>query len=69
MKLSARNVIPGTITSVKLGQVAAEIQIEVAGGIIVSSTITVASTKRLDLKVGQKAYAVIKASDVIVGID
>ncbi len=69
MKLSARNIIPGEIVEVKLGTVAAEIQIKIADGIVISSTITVASAKRLDLQVGKKAYAIIKASNVIVAVD
>jgi molybdopterin-binding protein len=69
MKLSARNNIPGTVTHVKLGPVSAEITINVAPGIDIVSVISSASVDTLGLKVGAKAYAVIKASSVMVGVD
>ena len=66
MKLSARNQLPGTITAVALGQTTAHITIDV-GGVSVTSSITNESVAELDLKIGDKVYAVIKASDVMVG--
>jgi molybdopterin-binding protein len=69
MKLSARNILPGKVVSVVRGQTTAHVKIEVAPGMTVTSAITNESVDDLGLKVGDKAYAVIKSSDVIVGKD
>jgi molybdopterin-binding protein len=69
MQLSARNVLKGTVKSIVPGAVNAEVVIEVADGFEVASVITNASVQRLKLRVGAPAYAVIKASDVLVGVD
>jgi molybdopterin-binding protein len=69
MKLSARNVLKGKIIQVKPGSVNTEIIIELAGGAKVVSIITKDSAENLGLKVGLPAYAVIKASNVMVAID
>ena len=68
MKLSARNVLKGTIEQVQKGQTTAHVRINV-GGTIVTASITNEAVDELKLKQGQTAYAVIKASDVMVGID
>jgi len=68
MKISARNVLKGTIVSVVKGQTTAHVGIDV-NGVVVTASITNESVDSLKLKVGQAAYAVIKASDVMVGID
>ena len=69
MKISARNTIKGTIKSVVLGPVSAEVTLRVAPGIDVVAAITATSAKALKLKKGKKAYAVIKASSVMVATD
>ena len=69
MKLSARNIFPGKVVDVKRGQTTANVKIEIAPGIVISSTITVDSVDDLGLKVGDKASAIIKSSEVIVGKD
>lgn len=69
MKLSARNSLPGIVKSIEPGVVNAEVMIEVAQGITIVSMITLDAIKNLNLKVGDKAYAVIKASSVMVAID
>jgi molybdopterin-binding protein len=69
MKISARNVIAGKITAVKLGAVAAEIQVDIGGGNIVTSVITVTSANRLGLDVGKKVQVIVKASEVMIGVD
>jgi molybdopterin-binding protein len=69
MKLSARNTLPGTIRKIDKGVVNAEVTIEVAPGITLVSVITLDAVKNLALKEGGKAYAVIKASSVMVGVD
>ncbi len=69
MKLSARNIIEGKIVSMTEGPVSTEVVLEVKRGLKVVSTITTASAKNLKLKIGGKAYAVIKASNVMIGVD
>lgn len=59
----------GTVKSVVFGMVTAEVVIEVAPGLEVSAVITKSSAENLGLKVGDEAYAVVKASDVMVAVD
>ena len=68
MKLSARNILKGKITEVKKGATTTHVLIDV-GGSIVTSSITNEAADELKLAKGQSAYAVIKASDVMVGVD
>ena len=68
MKLSARNLLKGTILEVKKGQTTAHVRIEVAGTVVTAS-ITNEAVDELKLQKGQQAYAVVKASDVMIGID
>ncbi len=69
MKLSARNQFKGTIADIQEGAVNAIVKIDIGGGNIVSSVITMSSVRELGLKVGGTAYAVIKASNVMAGVD
>lgn len=66
--LSARNMLSGTITRVDAGAVNSEVGIALAAGSEVTASITKASVERLGLKVGDKAFVVIKASNVILGV-
>ena len=68
MKISARNVFKGKILDVTKGATTAHVKIDV-GGIIITSSITNAAVDDLKLSAGKDAYAVIKASDVMVGVD
>jgi molybdopterin-binding protein len=68
MKLSARNVLKGKIVEVKKGQTTAHVRIDI-GGSVVTASITNEAVDELKLASGQSAYAVIKASDVMVAID
>lgn len=68
MKLSARNVLKGTVVSIDKGAVAAEVQIDLGNQNQITSTITVGSVDRLELVVGQEVSVIIKASDVILGV-
>ncbi len=68
MKLSARNQIKGTVKSVAKGQTTAHVEIDI-GGAVVTAAITNEAVDALALKVGQTAYAVVKASDVMVGVE
>jgi molybdopterin-binding protein len=69
MKLSARNVLSATVKAVTPGAVDTEIVVELAPGIEIVSIITKKSAESLRLKPGAKAYAVIKASSVMIGVD
>jgi len=69
MKLSARNVLKGKVKSIKQGAVNSEVVIQLAGGFEIVSVITKASTQNLGLKEGKEVYAIIKATNVIVGVD
>jgi molybdopterin-binding protein len=68
MKLSARNRLKGKIVEIKKGVTTAHVKIDV-GGTVVTAAITNEAVEELKLAPGQTAYAVIKASDVMVGVD
>ena len=68
MKLSARNQIHGTIKEVTPGATTTHVKIEISPTVTVTSSITNEAAKELGLKAGMKATAVIKASDVMVGV-
>jgi molybdopterin-binding protein len=67
MKISARNVLKGTIKQLTHGAVNSEVVVELPGGVEVISIITKHSAEALELAVGKEVYAVIKASDVMIG--
>jgi molybdopterin-binding protein len=69
MKISARNVLKGKIIKINRGAVNAEVLLELPGGIQVVSIITNTSVDTLGLKEGREAYAVVKASSVMIAID
>jgi len=69
MKLSARNVLKGKVKSIVTGMVNSEIVIELPGGAEMTSIITKASAENLKLKEGSDVYAIIKASNVMIGTD
>ncbi|HEY2677833.1 MAG TPA: molybdopterin-binding protein [Steroidobacteraceae bacterium] len=69
MKLSARNILKGTVKQVTPGAVDTEVIIELSPGVEIVSIITKKSAETLGLKVGRAAYAVVKASNVIIGVD
>ena len=68
MKLSARNQLKGTIVEVTKGQTTAHVRIDV-NGTVVTSSITNEAVDDLGLKPGMAAYAVVKASDVMIAVD
>jgi molybdopterin-binding protein len=68
MKISARNRLRGTIVEVTRGATTAHVLIDVKGSIVTAS-ITNEAVDELELTVGMEAYAVVKASDVMVAID
>lgn len=69
MKISARNTIKGRIKSVIQGPVSAEVVLSVAPGMEIVAVISTHSAQALKLKKGKKAYAIIKASSVMVATD
>jgi molybdopterin-binding protein len=69
MRLSARNVLKGRIVEVKKGTVTTHVRIDIGGGAIVTSSITNEAAEELKLAQGDDAYAVVKASDVMVAKD
>lgn len=68
MRISARNQLKGKIVEITKGATTAHIRIDI-GGAIVTSSITNAAVDDLKLAVGQEAYAIIKASDVMMAVD
>ena len=68
MKISARNVLEGTIKEVHKGATTAHVEIELKGGEVVTASITNEAIDELGLKKGAQAFAVIKASDVMIAI-
>lgn len=67
MKLSARNVLPGKVVAVKKGVTTANVKIEITRGAVITSSITMEAARDLKLKAGDRAMAIIKASEVIIG--
>ena len=69
MKLSARNQFKGKIVDIQEGAVNGIVKIDIGGGNVMSATISMASIRELGLKVGGEAYAVVKATSVMIGVD
>ena len=69
MKLSARNQFKGTVVSINEGAVNDIVKIDIGGGNVMSATISREAVKELGLEAGKEAYAVVKATSVMVGVD
>jgi molybdopterin-binding protein len=69
MKISARNQLKGTITDIVKGATTSHVRIDIGGGVTVTASITNEAVDDLKLAKGKAATAVIKASDVMVGVD
>ena len=69
MKISARNVLKGKVKKVEHGAVNSEITLELPGGTAIVSVITKTSAQNLGLKEGKEVYAIIKATNVMIGTD
>jgi molybdopterin-binding protein len=67
-KLSARNQLKGKILDVKKGATTSHVRIDIGNGIVITSAITNEAVADLNLKTGDEAWAVIKASDVMIGV-
>jgi molybdopterin-binding protein len=69
MKLSARNILKGKIVEVTKGQTTAHVRLDIGGGNVITASITNESVDELKLAKGGNAYAVIKATSVMVAVD
>jgi molybdopterin-binding protein len=69
MKISARNTLKGKVKSVKTGAVNDEVIVELPGGAEIVSIITKTSVETLGIAPGKEVYAIIKASNVMIGVD
>lgn len=69
MKLSARNLLKGKVIAVEKGKVTGIVRIDIGGGNVITSSITLAAVDELKLKKGSEVVAVIKASEVILGVE
>ena len=69
MRISARNTLKGTITSIIKGPVNAEVVLDIGNGVLVTSVITAHAVESLGLREGTPAYAVIKSSEVMIAVD
>ena len=69
MKLSARNILSGTVTSVTKGATTSHVVLEVAPGQMITASITNAAVDDLGLVIGMPAKAIIKSSDVLIGVE
>ena len=69
MKISARNQFAGIVKAIDEGAVNAEILIELADGLVIASVITLGAVRSLGIEVGKPATAIIKASNVMVGVE
>ena len=69
MKISARNQFKGKVVSIQKGSVNAIVEIDIGGGNVITSTISLESLQVLQLEVGREAYAIIKATSVMVGVE
>lgn len=68
MKISARNQLKGKIVEIEQGAVSGIVKIDIGEGNIISASISMDAIKELNLKVGENATAIIKASSVMVGV-
>ena len=66
MKISARNVIKGKVVEIKKGAVAAQVKVDIGGGNMLTSMITVDAVEELGLDRGQEVSAIIKATEVML---
>jgi molybdopterin-binding protein len=69
MKLSARNQFKGTVVGIQEGAVNGIVKIDIGGGNVMSATISMNAIRELGLEPGKEAYAVVKATSVMVGVD
>lgn len=66
MRLSARNQLKGTVTTIKEGVVTAEVVVKLPGGEEIVSVITIESVRSLGISVGSEVVAIVKSTDVMI---
>ena len=69
MKLSARNIIKGTIKEITPGAINADVVLDIGNGLEIAAQISKTSVDHLGLGVGKQAYAIIKIDNVMIGVD
>ena len=69
MKLSARNVLRGKVVAIDKGKVTAIVKVDIGGGNVVTSSITMAALEELKLRKGSDVQAIVKASEVLLGVE
>ena len=69
MKISARNQFKGKVIDIQEGAVNGIVKIDIGGGNVMSATISMNAIRELGLEVGKEAYAIVKATSVMVGVD
>ncbi|MCW2758708.1 MAG: Molybdenum transport protein ModE [Nocardioidaceae bacterium] len=69
MKLSTRNQLPGTVTAITTGEAMAVIKIQLDGGATITSSITKDAAEDLALAVGSKVVALVKSTEVAIGVE
>ncbi|HDR1330894.1 TPA: molybdopterin-binding protein [Pasteurella multocida] len=69
MKISARNQFKGKVVALEKGAVNAVVSIDIGAGNVITSTISMAAVEELKLEIGKDAYAIIKATSVMVGVE
>ncbi len=69
MRISARNILKGKVIAIQRGATTAHVRIDIGSGLVVTASITNAAVDDLELTVGKDAFAVVKASDVMVAVD
>lgn len=67
LKISARNIIKGQVTDVKKGAVAAQVKVDIGGGNVITSMITVDSVEDMSIDVGSEVSVIIKSTEVMLG--
>jgi molybdopterin-binding protein len=69
MKISGRNFIRGKVLDIKKGATTAHVHVEIAGGVVLTASITNEAVEDLKLEKGMIVHALIKASDVMIAVD
>jgi molybdopterin-binding protein len=69
MKISGRNFIQGNVVDIKEGATTAHVYVEIAGGVVITASITNDAVDDLKLEKGMVVHALIKASDVMIAVD
>ncbi len=68
MRISARNIIKGKVTAVKKGAVAAQVKVDIGGGNVITSMITVDSVEDMGIDIGSEVSVIIKSTEVMLGL-